>query len=225
MDAQLQDRLRRITDEIRQSCISAGRPENSARLVAVTKTVELARIQQVIDLGMKEIGENRVQEICEKIPRLTGAPTVHLIGHLQSNKVAKVVPLVDWIQSVDSVALFRKIEQHCLQLKRKLKILVQVNTSGEESKSGCSPQDAAELCGIVAASQAVEFRGLMTIGPLQGGEAATRASFVRLRELRDCLPHAARLELSMGMSGDFRWAIEEGATIVRVGSSIFGKRV
>jgi pyridoxal phosphate enzyme (YggS family) len=220
----LKNRIQRIQEEIRQTCIRVGRSPESVRLIVVTKTQSAESVRQVIDAGIVDIGENRVQEILDKAPYLTGRFSLHLIGHLQSNKVAKVVGMVDWIHSVDSERVFRKIEQCCMASQRRVNLLVQVNTSGEESKFGCAADAAHNLCRLVADSPHVRFRGLMTIGPLLGGEPAARKSFVMLRELAAKVSGSAALELSMGMSADFRWAIEEGATMVRIGSLILGER-
>jgi pyridoxal phosphate enzyme (YggS family) len=218
------DRIERLQEEIRTACIRAGRSPESVRLIAVTKTHPAGVVQQVIDAGIGDIGENRVQEILDKVPLLHGRFGMHLIGHLQSNKVAKIVAVVDWIHSVDSEKIFRKIEQCCQASQRRLNLLVQVNTSAEASKSGCDPKQAVELCRIVAASSVARFAGLMTIGPLQGGESETRKSFSVLRDLAGQCPNSGSLELSMGMSADFHWAIQEGATMVRVGSLLLGAR-
>jgi hypothetical protein len=183
-------------------------------------------VQQCVDLGISDIGENRVQEIEQKAPLLKGEYTLHLVGHLQTNKVAKVLPLVHWIQSVDSERLIRFIDDKGKNLGRRIAALVQVNTSGEASKSGCIPSECSALCALAAQSSVLEFRGLMTIGPLGGSEKNIRQSFALLRNLGEQVRNlcAKPLELSMGMSDDFEWAIEEGATMVRLGTVLFGKR-
>lgn len=225
MPDNLKDRIKKIKEDIAQASATAGRPEDAVRLVIVTKTYPASLLQEILDTGHFDIGENRVQEITEKAPLLKGDKVIHMVGHLQTNKVAKVVPLVDWIQSVDSERVLRKIEENCEKLSRKMNILIQVNTSGEETKSGCGPHEAADLCSKASESKNLEFRGLMTIGPLYGGEKEARKSFIMLRELgRSLADPSQRFELSMGMSADFRWAIEEGSTMVRIGSLILGER-
>ena len=216
-----------VKERIRGACIRASRDPSSVRLIAVTKTYPLSDMEIVLAAGCEDIGENRVQELEEKIPFLDIPVSAHLIGHLQSNKVNKVVPLVSWIHSVDSIRLLEKIDAACGVLGRRMNILVQVNTSAEESKSGCEPSDCAGICAAAARLSHVDLRGLMTIGPLNGTHEDNLASFRMLKALADeNRPHfrAGSYELSMGMSGDFETAIAEGATMVRVGSLIFGQR-
>ena len=244
---------------IEAACSRAGRAAGSVRLIAVTKNHPAKTVQALIDLGVRDIGENRVQEIEEKAPRLTGEFTMHMIGHLQTNKAGKVWPLAGWIQSVDREKLVRRLEGlydgernpttgsgpglthgapgsvrdgHCrggtepsAQAPAKKMVLIEVNTSGEGSKSGCHPSECRQLCELAVQSNALELRGLMTIGPLGGDERAVRNAFSLLRELsQKCCTGIAAPELSMGMSGDFEWAIEEGATMVRVGTLLVGNR-
>jgi len=224
-DPDLAARLHDVRERIERACGRAGRAAGSVRLVAVTKNHPAETAQRLIDLGVRDIGENRVQEIEEKVPRLAGEFTVHLIGHLQTNKAQKVWPLAGWIQSVDREKLVRRLDGLYSGGERK-RVLVEVNTSGEESKSGCAPEECGKLCEIVAESKALELRGLMTIGPLGGDEAAVRGAFATLRELSQkyCGGVPGTPELSMGMSGDFEWAIEEGATMVRIGTTLVGSR-
>jgi pyridoxal phosphate enzyme (YggS family) len=224
MDSDLNLRLSDIRERIEKSCQRSGRAAGSVRLIAVTKNHPVETLQKLIDIGVRDIGENRVQEIEEKSPRLTGDFTLHMIGHLQTNKAKKVWPLAGWIHSVDRDRLVQKLESLHGGGARK-KILLEVNTSGEQSKSGCAPDDCERLCGLIVQSPALELRGLMTIGPLDGDERAVRNAFSLLRELSQkyCAGIAAP-ELSMGMSGDFEWAIEEGATMVRIGTVLVGER-
>ncbi|KMQ51271.1 Alanine racemase [Chitinispirillum alkaliphilum] len=220
----IEERLRTILDRIHSACARASRPAESVRLIAVTKNQPVSTLQTLIDLGVKELGENRVPEIVEKVPQLRGEFTMHMIGHLQTNKVQKVLPLVSWIQSVDRERLVSRIES-LHKGDEKIRVLVEVNTTGEESKSGCSPKDCRAFCERVMGSDALELRGLMTIGPLGGDEVSVRKSFSLLRELSEqCSDLVKGMELSMGMSGDFEWAIEEGATMVRIGTVLVGER-
>ncbi len=175
-------------------------------------------------MGVCEIGENRVQEIEEKAPLLKGRFSLHMVGHLQTNKVGHALLYVKWIQSIDREKLVSRIE-FCHKGPDRVKALVEVNTSGEASKSGCLPQECRTLCERVAGSAALEFCGLMTSGPLNGSEKEVRESFALLRQLGEtCHGLAPALELSMGMSGDFEWAIEEGSTMIRAGTALLGER-
>ena len=221
----LQTRISQLNTRIAAACGRCGRLPDSVKTVVVTKTHPAETLQAVIDTGIADIGENKVQEIVQKAPLLTGTRCLHMVGHLQTNKVNKVVPLVDWIHSVDSVRLLEKIDTACDREGKRIKVLVQVNTSAEESKSGIEPENALGLCEKAAQCANVEFRGLMTIGPWDGGEQDTRLSFIQLRELGEqCSGLCDKIELSMGMSGDFEWSIEEGATIIRIGSLLLGER-
>jgi pyridoxal phosphate enzyme (YggS family) len=216
-----------LKERIARACDACGRKPGDVRIIVVTKTHPVETLQAVIDAGIRDIGENRVQEIEQKVPHLKGAFDMHLIGHLQSNKVNKVVPLVAWVQSVDSIRLVEKIENSATLARKKIKALVQVNTSNEETKSGCTEAECIGLAERVAKSNSLEFCGLMTIGPLDASETETRKSFALLRKLSEQCGHLAsapRVELSMGMSSDFEWAIAEGSTMVRVGSLLLGQR-
>jgi pyridoxal phosphate enzyme (YggS family) len=214
-----------IRERIEKACTRSSRAVSDIRLVAVTKTHPAETVQALIDLGITNIGENRIQEMEAKVPRLHGNFTMHMIGHLQTNKAAKAVALSDWIQSIDSVRLLEKVQDCAKAANRKIRALVEVNTSGEQSKSGCTPNECRMLAERMAADTILEFGGLMTIGPLGADEAATRNAFALLKKLGEqCSDLTADLDLSMGMSSDFEWAIEEGATIVRIGSLLVGNR-
>jgi pyridoxal phosphate enzyme (YggS family) len=220
-----QQNLTLLRSRIADACSNTTRKISDIRIIVVTKTHPVETAQGVIDAGLSDIGENRVQEIQEKAPVLNGNRTVHLIGHLQSNKVLKAVPLVDWIQSVDSIELLKRIESACEKYQKKINVLIQVNTSGEQTKSGCSTDEAIRLCESAASSSQVAFHGLMTIGPLVAEEKLIRESFVKLRRISEqCKGMADKIELSMGMSSDFMWAIKEGSTMIRVGSLLLGNR-
>ncbi len=216
--------IRSLIDERARA---AGRKPEDIRIVAVSKTFAPETVQAAIDQGIRLLGENKVQEAKGKIAALKGDFRFHLVGHLQSNKTRDAVRLFDCIHSIDKASTARKVGEEALRLGKTQKVLVQVNTSNEDSKSGTEPAGAGELCGEVAAIAGIELLGLMTIGPLEGGESAARTAFALLRELRDDI--AGRLgmplgELSMGMSGDYPIAVDEGATLVRIGSAIFGQR-
>lgn len=183
-------------------------------------------LQSVLDQGIQDIGENRVQEIVQKVPLLTGPKTVHMIGHLQSNKVSKVIPYCDWIHSIDSEKLLYRVDNFCQSFGKTINILIQVNTSGEESKSGCLPDKALSLAEKASLCNHAIFRGFMTIGPLSDCEQKIRQSFILLRTIGEQAAHLSTqpLELSMGMSNDFPLAIEEGATMIRIGTLVLGRR-
>lgn len=223
----LENNFAEVESEISAACESSGRPRESVKLITVTKTYPAELLQAVLDTGRVDMGENRPQEVVDKVPQLNGEPVMHLIGQLQTNKVRKMVPLVDWIHSVDREKLLNKIEETAAEFKKPINILVQVNTSGEESKSGCTPEEAVALCELAASKEWCRFRGLMTIGPLYGTDEDVRNSFIQLREIGEKVKHLVKgdqVELSMGMSGDFPMAIAEGATMIRVGSRIVGAR-
>jgi PLP dependent protein len=220
----LQQRIELIRERIRNACDRCGRAYESVELIAVTKTKPVGLLQSLIDAGISSLGENRVNEIIDKVPQLHGTFTMHMIGHLQTNKVARVLPHVQMVQSVDRERLIGYIEQH-LPEDRKMPVLMEVNTSGESSKNGCAPDDCRMLVERLAGSEKCVLKGLMTIGPLYGDEKVTRDSFALLRRIAEKNSDIiADPVLSMGMSGDFEWAIEEGSTMIRVGSLLCGGR-
>lgn len=221
------ERVRIVRQRIEAAARRAGRDPGAVRLLAVSKTQPVEAIAAAIAAGVREFGENRAQEFRAKVPLVGQDVTWHFIGRLQTNKVKYVIPGAALIHSLDRLALAAELERRAEQAGVEVNALVEVNTSGEASKGGVSP---AELPGFVSALTEfgrIRVRGLMTIAA-PGDPLAARASFRRLRELRDALreaPGGAELtELSMGMSDDFEIAVEEGATIVRIGTAIFGPR-
>ncbi|MBN1517539.1 YggS family pyridoxal phosphate-dependent enzyme [Candidatus Sumerlaeota bacterium] len=217
------ENLHRIQQRIRLACERAGRDPHDVRLVAVTKNHGAERVSQALDAGCGAFGENRVQEAQEKIPRLPPAEW-HLIGHLQRNKARLAVQLFHMIHSVDSERLARALSQAAESEGRSIEILLQVNVSGEESKFGAEPEQVEALARTALGLPGLRVRGLMTMAPYSDDPEDARPVFRGLRELRDQLRQKGLeqlRELSMGMSGDFETAIEEGATLVRVGSAIF----
>ena len=213
----------RIDDRAR----AAGRKPEDIRIVAVSKTFPPETVQAAIDQGIRLFGENRVQEAKAKIPALSGDFRFHLVGHLQSNKARDAVGMFDMIHSIDKLSTARKVAEEALRTGKTQAVLIQVNTSEEDTKSGIDPDGAFELCREAAALPGIALSGLMTIGPLEGDEHAVRASFALLRNLRDDIGGRLGMELrelSMGMSGDYLIAVDEGATLVRIGSAIFGHR-
>lgn len=206
-----------------------GRDKDSVSLLAVSKTFPAEAIEPAYRSGQLMFGENRVQELAEKVPLLPHDIEWHLIGHLQGNKVSKAVELAHLIHSVDSEKLLRRINRIAGDADKKQKILLEINISGEESKFGeTADADAvASLVSLAVASQNIELMGFMTMAPFGADENELRRVFSSLRELRDDMEKEFDVslpELSMGMSSDYEYAIAEGATIIRVGTSIFGKR-
>ncbi|QEC42896.1 YggS family pyridoxal phosphate-dependent enzyme [Pseudobacter ginsenosidimutans] len=219
-----------VKERIAVATEKAGRVPGSVRLLLATKTVPAERIRVAIEAGSALTGENKVQELKEKDHLLRNLPVErHFIGHLQTNKIKEVLKYVNCIQSLDRPELAEKLHQRLVYEGRTMEVLVQVNTSFEQSKFGTHPDDAFRLIEKVRSLDTLQVKGLMTIGLFAADPEKVRPSFRLLREIRDqalrsgLLPPGADV-LSMGMSGDLETAIEEGATIVRVGTSIFGKR-
>ena len=229
----LAERLAAVRARIARSAARSGRPAEAVRLVGASKTVPASRLVEALAAGLSDLGENRVQEAEAKIPQVLGAlptgaakPTWHLIGRLQSNKVRKAVGLFDWIHSVDSPRLADALDRVAAELGCAPRVLIEVNTAGEASKAGVRPEETSALIEHVARLPRLELRGLMTVGPLVTAPEEARPAFRALKALLDQGRRAApgMDTLSMGMSGDFEVAIEEGATLVRVGSALFGAR-
>ncbi|WP_320129311.1 YggS family pyridoxal phosphate-dependent enzyme [uncultured Sphaerochaeta sp.] len=226
----IQENIRKILQEMEDSAKASGRALSDISLMAVSKLHPYEEILEAYDFGQRLFGENKVQEVQAKFPKEhPSAMELHLIGHLQSNKVKKIVPLVDGIDSVDSLKLAIKIEEEALAIGKRIPILLEFNTSGESSKSGFETSDELyrALDGMVAFNS-IYIKGLMTIGPLEGSERTVRNAFKQLRTVqlscRQRYPQFCFDTLSMGMSSDFAWAIAEGSTMVRVGTRLFGKR-
>jgi PLP dependent protein len=227
MVADIPDNLANVRQTISQAERAAGRPDGSVQLVAVSKTHPADVIQKAVDAGQLIFGENRVQEARAKIPELSSRIQWHLIGHLQSNKIRPALPLFQLIHGVDSVELLADIDRIAAELGLFPRILLQVNVAGEASKFGFSPAKLLEQVETIAGFKRANIEGLMTIPPLAPSPEHSRPYFVALRELRDRLARESGFplpELSMGMSNDYGIAIGEGATIVRVGTAIFGER-
>lgn len=251
---EITDGVHRVLDRVATAEAQAGREVGSVKLLAATKTRDVGEIMTAIDAGVRMIGENRPQEVTAKIEGLLkqcaqrgftlGASTAeavagdvdgthipfHLIGQLQSNKIGKVLPVVNAIESVDSVDLAERISRRAVARGITVGVLLEVNESGEASKSGCDPAHAIRIAQKIGTLDGLELQGLMTIGAHVDDETTIRKCFAHLRKTRDLIlasktPGAERcLELSMGMTGDMELAIAEGSTIVRVGTAIFGER-
>ena len=222
------DNLARIREQIETACARAGRRSEEITLLGVTKTVPVEKINLAIDLGIAEIGENRVQEFLSKREALLPVKR-HLIGHLQTNKAAQIVDKVDMIQSVDSLRLAAALQAAAEKRDVTVDILAEVNIGGEKSKSGVTPEDAVAFCEELAAFPRLHLRGLMTVPPICDTERKKREYFSRMCQLfidiqAKKVDNSSMNILSMGMSDDFVEAILEGSTMVRIGSAIFGKR-
>jgi pyridoxal phosphate enzyme (YggS family) len=225
--ATIAENLEAVRSQIAAACAKAGRSPDSVRLLAVSKTCGPEAVQAAAAAGQRLFGENRVQEAAAKIPECPGSLEWHLIGHLQSNKAAAAARLFDWVHSVDSAKLLEALDREAGEAGRRLQVLIQVNVSGERSKSGLAPEAAPEVLALGNRLRNVQVCGLMTIPPLTEDPEKARPLFRKLRELRE--EWAAQLgldlpELSMGMTHDLAVAIEEDATFVRVGTGIFGAR-
>ncbi len=226
-DTCIADNVRRITDQIAESAQRTGRSADEVRLMAVAKTRTPEEIDAVIRAGITLLGENRVQEAQENIPQVNGSAEWHMIGHLQSNKAGAALELFSTIQSVDTLKIGRRLDRLADSDGKTVPVLLEVNTSGEESKYGFHPDRAVEAYDELRDLPALSVQGFMTIGIFTGDEAKVRGCFESLRRIRDDARalHGDDLPvLSMGMTNDFEWAVEEGSTLVRIGTAIFGER-
>jgi pyridoxal phosphate enzyme (YggS family) len=232
------ERLTEIRERIASATRSAGRDPSSVRLVAVSKTFPIESIADAFAAGQRDFGENRVQEALHKVEQAAlqkidrsadQSIRWHLLGHLQTNKARKAAPAFAMIQSVDSVELIHKLDQAAADTQHAPELLIQVDLAGEATKFGVPPNEMPRLFDAAAACRAAKVVGLMTLPPFPEMPEDSRPWFRQLRELRDQwqasgVPASMLRELSMGMSGDFEVAVQEGATIVRVGTAIFGSR-
>lgn len=223
----LTENLAVVRDRIAAACLRVGRSPGEVTLLAVSKNHPAESVAEAVSLGVRLFGENRVQEAKAKIPDCPGAARWHFIGHLQSNKARDAVALFEMIESVDSLALAAELQKQAEKQAKTVKMLVEVNVAGESSKFGWNPERLVTEFTELNRFDRLELHGLMTVAPYAVNPAIVRPVFRRLRALRD---HCADLQgaplpvLSMGMSGDLEVAIEEGATIVRVGTALFGPR-
>ena len=209
----------RILERIQAAATRSGRSPEAVKLIAVTKTVPADRIREAVEAGIRDIGENRLQEALPKREELHDLPlTWHFIGHLQTNKAKKVVENFDWVQCVDRPELAEKLNQAAT---RPLPVLIEVNMGGELSKSGIDPNELERFVDSFKQSERLDLRGLMTIPPFFENPEEVRPYFGKMRRLAE---RFGLRQLSMGMSHDFEVAVEEGATIVRIGTSLFGER-
>ena len=227
----VKDNLALVQQQITQAAIQSGRTPEEIQLIAVSKTKPVELIKEALAAKQTAFGENRIQEALGKIDVLRNSPEVewHLIGHLQKNKVKFCPGNFQWIHSVESVELANKLEARCALTNKNINVLIQVNLSREKSKSGLQKwDDILRVAEAISAGQWLKFRGLMTIPAPNFGELKTRKIYEQIRKWRDKLRHeldsAEITELSMGMTADYHWAIQEGATMIRVGTAIFGPR-
>lgn len=227
----LQTRIAEVRRKIAAAVLKSGRTPDSVKLVAVSKTHPAALVRQAIDLGLTDFGESRVQEAEDKIAAVGRSNARwHLIGHLQANKVRRAVKLFDVIHSLDSTSLAQRLERACIESGREeLQVLIQVDLAGEATKSGIAVAGLPELAKVVSGCSRLRLSGLMILPPFFDDPENVRPFFHRLRDLRDELRAGGFFagnseELSMGMTHDFEVAIEEGATMLRVGTAIFGER-
>lgn len=222
------DNIKRIEEKILNKCISIGRHRNEITLIGVTKTQPVEIIKQAIESGLKDIGENKAQELKDKYEKLSSGVRWHFIGHLQTNKVKYVIKAADFIHSVDSIKLAEEINKKALQINKKQNVLLEIKTSNEATKFGLMDEkeifETAQYC--FEASN-LNLIGLMTIAPFTDDADLIRKSFIQLRKLKEKLNNAGfnLTELSMGMTNDFEIAIEEGSTMLRIGTAIFGERI
>jgi pyridoxal phosphate enzyme (YggS family) len=218
---QIMDNIREVESRIARAAQRSGRSPDNITVIAVTKTIEPRLIQEAFEAGMKHFGESRIQEAKDKIGQLSNLqppPTWHMVGHLQTNKASLAVELFHFIQSVDSIRLAEFISHRA---QRDMPILLQVNVSSEASKFGLPPDEVSSAVEVIAHLPHLQIKGLMTIAPFTNNPEEVRPFFRQLRLLRDSL---GLEHLSMGMTDDFEIAVEEGATMVRIGRAIFGQR-
>ncbi len=223
------ENLSRIKERMAEASIRSGREPSSVKLVGVTKTVDLDRIKEAVSAGLQILGENYVQEARDKIKELKDRVSWHFVGRLQTNKAKYAVKLFDMIQTVDSFRLAQELNRRAQPLGRTVPIIIQVNLASEVSKGGVEPSECLSLIRQVSVLENLQIRGLMTMPPFFDQPERARPYFAQLREMSQKIAEAQMEgvemnELSMGMSGDFEAAIEEGATLIRVGTAIFGER-
>ena len=229
MDTYLKENFQSVEARIQAACDRAGRSRKEVTLIAVSKTKPVEMLQTIYDAGSRDFGENKVQEMCDKIEQLPTDIRWHMIGHLQRNKVKYIVGRVSLIHSVDSLHLAQEIEKQAAKLDVIVPILIEVNIAEEESKFGIHKEETISLVREVAALPHIRIQGLMTIAPYVENPEDNRAYFRGIKQLsvdiaRENIDNVSMDCLSMGMTGDYEVAIEEGATMVRVGTGIFGER-
>ncbi|MCL2873519.1 MAG: YggS family pyridoxal phosphate-dependent enzyme [Defluviitaleaceae bacterium] len=225
----IKENVEQIRENIKRAALKSGRSEDDITLIGVTKTVGCERINELLDVGVFNLGENRVQELLSKYDELGSRPTWHLIGQLQTNKVKYIADKVSLIHSVDSVKLASEINKHALKLGKIIDVLVEINVAGEGTKAGIAPDETRRFIEDISGFSNIFIKGLMTIAPYVENPEENRGNFSIMRELfiDKALILGDNVDmhvLSMGMTGDYEVAIEEGSTMVRIGTGIFGSR-
>lgn len=225
----IRENLNIVEQTVAASCKKAGRGREEVTLIAVSKTKPLSDLQEAYEAGVRDFGENKVQELIDKIPALPSDIRWHMIGHLQRNKVKYIIGKVSMIHSVDSLRLAEEISKEAVRKDTAVDILIEVNAAGEESKYGVTLEEAPKLVRQIASLPGIHIKGLMTIAPFTENPEDNRSFFRKLMQLsvdieRKNIDNVNMTALSMGMTGDYSVAIEEGATCVRVGTGIFGER-
>jgi pyridoxal phosphate enzyme (YggS family) len=229
MSEAIRDRLLRVREQIAGAAQRSGRTAEDITLIAVSKTFDPDTVQQAVDAGAQDLGENRIQEALGKVGQINGSVRWHLIGHLQSNKARQAIETFEVIHTIDSIQLAERLDRIAGESNRRPDVLIQVDLAHEPTKSGADERELPGIIETLDAARHLNFRGLMTLPPFFETPEQTRPFFRRLRELIEGLNRNREsdrqlTELSMGMSHDFEVAIEEGATMVRVGTAIFGSR-
>ena len=225
----VKENLSIVEQNIQKACARSGRDRSEVQLIAVSKTKPVEMLMEAYNCQIRDFGENKPQEIREKFPQLPEDIRWHMIGHLQRNKVKYIVDKVALIHSVDSVRLAEEIHKEAMKIGRRVPVLIEVNVAGEETKFGVAPEEVEELIRKIAPFEGIEVQGLMTIAPFVTNPEENRQYFNRLKQLSVDISHKNidninMNVLSMGMTGDYEVAIEEGASFVRVGTGIFGER-
>jgi len=225
----LKENLQSVRDKIAKAAEGAGRDPSEVKIVAITKTHPPEVVEEAVSAGLEDVGENKVQEFLDKSEEVAAPCRWHFVGHLQRNKVKKIIGRFEMIHSLDSLRLARRLNKLSSREEMVTDVLVQVNTSGEESKYGIMPEDAVRFCGEVSGMEGIRVKGLMTMAPWVDDPEVLRAAFSGLRRLRDeirdrGIRRISMEHLSMGMTNDFEYAVAEGATILRLGRVLFGPR-
>lgn len=225
----IRENIEHVQKNIKQACLTAGRDETEVTLIAVSKTKPVSMLMEAYECGCRHFGENKVQELVSKYEVMPGDIHWHMIGHLQRNKVKYIIDKVSLIHSVDSVRLAQEISREASKRGIEVSVLIEVNTAGEESKFGVSVQGTLQLVQEIAALPGIQIKGLMTIAPYVENSEENRPYFEVMKQLavdisRKNIDNVSMNILSMGMTGDYMTAVEEGSTLVRVGTGIFGER-
>lgn len=226
----ISDNINNVMTQVKQICEKKGQDYNNVTVIAVTKTIDTARIKEAIDSGITDIGENKVQEIMDKYEDVKDIANIHLIGHLQSNKIKYIIDRVKLIHSVDSLSLMKEIDKRAAKADVIANILIQVNVAEEESKFGIKMDEVEDFMIIASQYNNIRIKGLMTIAPYAENPEDVRLIFRALKEKYDKLTsekykNVEMKYLSMGMTNDYHVALEEGSNMVRIGTGIFGKRI